>query len=277
MSTNYSKWDKFAREVLSDSENSDTSESEQQGFKRRPKVTRLEQPSTIRIDSQGSTILTQQSQQLHPEPMVNEVLARKANSSAEDTLADLRASSSSKERTPASVTRLDEFTMNGGDTGRFLWSQSREEVVIRCQVSTDLKASDVVVIYQDDPPKRFEGERPWLGFTTKHGSDILSGHLQFDIVPNDPKRDDCLDSPVDWELKAGDDGNRYLEVTLRKNSPIPGAVFWWKNVFVGDGEIDLSNIQGRIGSTLSGSLWQAAHQQFQQNLRDHKREPVSVD
>ena len=68
-------------------------------------------------------------------------------------------------------------------------------------------------------------------------------------------------------------------MTLRKKSPIPGAVFWWKNVFVGDPEIDLATITGRRGDpgNVTTELWAEAQRQFRQRIQDQTREPIEVD
>lgn len=268
MSTNYKKWDQFANNLL------ESSDDEGDESSRSVHVTKFDQASSIKIGPKGSEILKStvcntKSQQ--PDNDNGTLGTAKLSGSAilESTLGFPGKSH---------VTNL---VQNGGYTGQFYWSQSRDEVIIRKPIANDLKASEITVAYNDNPSMRFEGIRPELKFTSKNGNEILSGRLQFDIIPNDDSESGVI-SRVDWELNTlpieSLGTTRMLEITLRKKSLIPGAIFWWRNVFVDDPEIDISEISGRNSSSrLDSDIWNEAHRKFQEKLQENTIVPIDVD
>lgn len=166
--------------------------------------------------------------------------------------------------------RLD--SQNGAVTQHFTWSQDRQEVCIRRIISSSLKASHLRISY--DPC-----ENTLSVNNTQTGLDLFSGILRYKFVMND---DDDL-CPVPWELVTLPNSNavegngiRVLEIILKKASPIPGSIIWWKNVFVTDPEIDVTSIPGRgkVSEEVAGA-WDEAHKLFKERIAT--REKVTVD
>ena len=53
---------------------------------------------------------------------------------------------------------------------------------------------------------------------------------------------------------------------------------WWKNVFRGDREIDVTAIEGRLGSSVATrDAWQQAHEMFLSRVPQMQPVPVEID
>lgn len=237
--TDYRKWDNFGKD-LSDSDD-DTLEND-------PMVTKLDAPKSISIGPTGSSIVEK------------ETFIHKSSLQSLDHVL--------KVDTDSQMMDLENFTENGSLTENFYWSQSRQEVVIRCQISEVIKANEIICDYNSNDATKFDGDRPHLQFSTKSGHILLSGSLRYDIIIN-PSDKDVLESAVDWEIKnitfANHEKMRILEVTLKKKSPMPGVTMWWNCVFVGDSEIDVTKIKGR-GEIPNRDIWEEAHRLFKEKV-----------
>ena len=111
------------------------------------------------------------------------------------------------------------------------------------------------------------------------GSVLLEGTLRYPIALNEEEGED----PIDWEVTY-DAPHRYLVLTMRKHSPIPGAVHWWNAVFEGDPEIDVEAIPDRQGSKSNlaskdsptfADNWAEANRLFKERVAQGNK--VSVD
>ena len=165
---------------------------------------------------------------------------------------------------------------NGGVTSSYTWSQDRNEVRICKIVASDLKASNVKA--------DFDASQDTLSvFEINPHSVILEGTLRYKFeIDHDGL---C---PIQWELvrtpvnstvcNKNTRDNRILEIVFKKVSPIPGSVIWWKNVFVGDTEIDVTAISGR-GSTSKevAAAWDEAHQLFKTRIASRELIDINLD
>ena len=163
---------------------------------------------------------------------------------------------------------------NGGETSSFTWSQDRNEVRVCKIVASDLKASNVKI--------DFNASNDTLAV-----SEICPYRLIFEGMLRYKFEIDCDGlCPIQWELvkspadpavcheQKGD--NRILEIVFRKVSPIPGSVIWWKNVFLGDAEIDLTAIPGRGSASKEvATAWDEAHQLFRERIAN--RELIDIN
>ena len=163
---------------------------------------------------------------------------------------------------------------NGGIMESYTWSQTSHEVFIRKIVPSDLKASNVNV--------KFEPSSGLLSaFDLKSNICLFEGNISYKVEFDS---DDQIGS-VQWELvtvsesskkKGPTVDHRVLEITLKKVSPIPRSIIWWKNVFVGSPEIDVTAIAGRgSASKESASVWDEAHKLFREKIAT--RELINVD
>mmetsp|Transcript_8944 Transcript_8944/g.13440 ORF Transcript_8944/g.13440 Transcript_8944/m.13440 type:complete len:223 (+) Transcript_8944:51-719(+) len=140
-----------------------------------------------------------------------------------------------------------------GSAPTHTWEQDRQEVTLWIPVDSTLKGADVVISVEESM------------FTVQSKTEvILSKELRYKVeVPEDG---------VDWELITTD-GVKQLKVTLVKHVYIPGSVIWWSNVFNGDPEVDVSQIEGRKKSSFKDN-WEQAHAMFRE--KKNMREQVNV-
>jgi hypothetical protein len=87
-----------------------------------------------------------------------------------------------------------------------------------------------------------------------------------------------VEEDLDWSMEDSQaSSGRYVKVTLRKMSPVPGSVLWWNCLLIGDPCIEVDCIEGR--STSKGKQfqenWNAAMEAFKQKVSNI--EPFEVD
>lgn len=149
---------------------------------------------------------------------------------------------------------------NGGTTDLFHWNQTRYEVQIYALLPKEARACDVKVQY--DPESKL------LEFSLRE-SKIFGGILNYPI--------EGMADDIDWEIKRtatnGQD-NKSLFVTLKKKSIISNATVWWSCIFIGDPEIDVTQIKGR-GKQPDMSIWEQAHSMFKERIE--KRQIIEID
>jgi hypothetical protein len=164
---------------------------------------------------------------------------------------------------------------NGGITDNFTWSQDRYEVCLRRAVQSELKASNVQIDY--NPVDNFLSARD-----RSTGVNFFEGVLRYKFEINEEL---C---PIQWELVVigshSSSSNTYrrdqrvLEIVFKKISPIPGSIIWWKMVFIGDPEIDVTTIAGRGKvSTDISNAWDEAHKLFREKIACRELVSVNID
>ena len=195
MATNYDKWNKFAAELSDNDDEEETST--------KPRVT------TFDSDKGRSFVIGPSGAQLMPQPPAS---------------SSVRKSAVVVESSSVSVIKFELSSRNGGITDRCTWSQDRNEVIVRKEFPVPVKASDIHVSFD-----RVESALT----VTIQKEPFLQGIMRYKFELNDDEM--C---PILWEVvtMTEQDGtvHRVFEMTLKKISPIPGAVIWWKNVFVGN-------------------------------------------
>jgi len=237
----YKKWDKFAADVSDDEAERDTM----------PLVTKFDKEGgeTIEIGKNGYSVHTSDSKSTHVEAKPSSLVTnskKEADSSEMDIL-------------------------NGGYCGDYYWSQDRYEVKVLVPLhDNSIRGKDLIV--------HVGGK--FLKVLGVKNSILFEKELQFDIEKTAHEESA---SGIDWEIitrkKQGDStSNRYLQLLMKKKCPIPGAFFWWKNVFVGDPEIDVTKIAGRTTCASNNNTvdaWKDAHDKFAAGVA--KREKIEVD
>ena len=193
----YSKWDKFA---------ADLSDDDDDYRPNKPVVTKIDKPGggKIQIGPQGATLIDDESScvlRTH----------QKDDNGTSGALAMNQSTNRVLTSTTAAKANYSDFTRNGDSLeGRYMWCQDRNDVVIRTLVQLELKACEI------DLQLNLEN-RLTVRIRGSHHI-ILEGYLQ-NLIETNPT--DTGDSIVDWELKSLN-GDRYLEIVLKKKSPIPG-------------------------------------------------------
>ena len=217
---NYSKWDKF--EVSSD-------EEEERGL---CDVTDLGGPTSVQINGPNIKFLKKPTQAEAP------VIKAKTQACNE---------SSSK------VQEGDDFVRREA----YKWCQSRDDVTIVIPLAVGLRSKDLQVSLRGadkDDNSAAAPSKPILTIRATTGTGLLTtllqGALQYPIVPQDMS--EC------WEVltvggsssgssgSSGSSSDRQIELTLRKQSPIPGAVQWWTRVLEAEPPIDPTTVPARL-------------------------------
>lgn len=227
---NYSKWDKFVAEQ-SDSDDEQAA----------PSVHTVGDGQAVRLGPQGYEISDQPKAAGKSAPISARV---------QELVPDVDRS---------------KWMINGSRGDNYYWRQDRQEVVLTVLLGSQVKGRDIRITYE--PSSKL--------FTIQDAASngiILSGHLKHGIDTEnmtvaDPAQKSVLAfDPADWEVKeliTGTIGSqvpssstqqtRFIELTMRKVSPLPGAIFWWSACFTHETEIDVTKIAGRSGMRLGAS------------------------
>jgi hypothetical protein len=229
--TDYGKWDKFAAEQTD-------SDEERQA----PKVQTVGDGQAVRIGPKGYEI------------------------GKEDTHCTNNEAETHHARVEEIVTETDrqKWVTNGARGDNYYWRQDRQEVVLVVMLDSQVKGKDIHITY-DASSKALQIQDGSSGAvilsgTMKHGIDTES------MTQANPQRKSVLQfDPADWEVKtlstqsggtqtalSSSQHTRFIELTMRKVSPLPGAVFWWNACFTNETEIDVTKIAGRSNRS-SGS------------------------
>ena len=290
----YSKWDNLE---VSDSDNESPAA---------PRVTRLDRPSRITTQSDGSLLIQrpEESTQASEESSV-------PAASTTTTISTIHEKSpNDNNNSKTTITRTNEppasWTERGGHTTIVVtdqntkhdvyWSQDRYSVTIRIELPHDDKSNTTMIknVY-------VKGVLPYADRYCATGSsvarlvverkrqeedsdDVAAVVWWQDDLPHKVHRvqDDDDDDMVDWSIERqqlSQQQRPFLTMVLYKAVPCEGVTLWWKRPFKQcPDEIDLS---WRSPSTVGGSsssssafqqAWEEAHTQFQANVQQTKQQ-----
>lgn len=261
MMVDYSKWNNY--------KDSDSEDNDEVSHTATPTVYTLDPNERVDIGPQGARIQM-----------------------SGDSVSPTSSSGTGLKKSVASVATPHSY----GKEQMFTWQQTRLDVSLKIIIPAPF------VELMKQVPKRIGLMTLTLHarhFVVKVGELVfLDKQLAYDVTETD-KDGDCA---VDWEIKtlpsAGEISEECKElwVTMKKKSPIPNAVQWWRKVFTDDvNEIDVTKIAGRNIPSVSGgnassssgsssdsaqtdsfqSVWNSAHEQFLKNIA--KRPKVDVE
>eukprot|EP01052_Picozoa_sp_SAG31_P026260 SAG31_NODE_2367_length_5855_cov_2.719597_4_plen_439_part_00 len=177
----------------------------------------------------------------------------------------------------------EQLCRNGGDTGRYLWSQTKDECVVAARIPAGARAKDVVVEVDAN------GEALRVGYLKEW---VIEGKLDRTVVP--PGEPEDIEWEIIDEIAQGNDEcafgasavagpqhdaanvGRLVLVTLKKSQP-HGVVTWWKTVLAGDPEIDpVRDIPDRKADNgAMAAAWAQAHEEFRKRTAAHK--PIEIE
>ena len=236
----YSKWDH-----LDDS----TSSSEEELIY--PRVTRLEAPS--QVSTKDGTITVQQTSTRTTgvvSPSTTETFTKKTQKSLEEY--------------------IQEWTIHGGTCSDLYWSQDRETVVLRMNISPHVKGSNINVM--------LEGAIvPYRNRHCASTTDTCALSISFndtnkvlleEQLPHAVYVLEEEEKEVEWMLEFVQ-GKKYLVITLYKATPMPNMTIWWKRPLMQFEEIDIhvfNNNNNNNNSIQFQVAWAKAHVQFQKNI-----------
>jgi ribosomal protein L12E/L44/L45/RPP1/RPP2 len=194
------------------------------------------------------------------------------------------------ESQPATATKS--AATHGGQTERYVWSQTKSELTVNFFVPPRTRAKDVRTVHVSrdhvelelEAPDFEKSEAPKFANLEVPSFQKFDGELSHAVVADEDPAE------VDWELcdpdppPAGEGGARvpaaacrWLRLTLRKDSP-PGVVIWWDRVFKGDAAVDVSRFEGRDKARASQmeANWKEAHELFRQKVRDRQKVQIEL-
>jgi len=235
----YSKWD-----------NIDTSSESGDDFKRKPLVTKFEEgkritfggPSgndAIRISDSAEVLSAEEIPEVHPP-------AQEIPEGNKESLCE-----------------------NGGVTDRYIWSQTRHDIVAYVFVPNDTAAKDMRINLKEE------------SIEVKIGQNVLlCGELRHKVITDE---DTWL-----WELlnipatNSDTETQRCVKVDLKKLIEFDGVFVWWRGFLKGDKDIDITSLPARAAasSTEFRSRWDEAHELFKQSLNNKIASgelPISLD
>jgi hypothetical protein len=233
----YSKWDHF--------DDSSSSEEEQPY----PRVTRLEAPS--QVSTRDGTISIQQMSNIDRDGSTSPPTAKNKTEKSMDEY-------------------KQEWTMHGGTCDdRLYWSQDRETVVLRMEVSSE-EGRTIDVTLQGAIPyvnrhcaTTTETCRLRISSTTTHNV-ILEGELPHAVYVEE---NDDNDNDVEWMVETVLEQHKYLVITLYKATPMPNMTIWWKRPMTQFQEID---VDVPTSASKFQETWMEAHEQFTKKIRQGK-------
>lgn len=178
----------------------------------------------------------------------------------------------------------------------YQWSQDRYEVHVEIFISSDLFPQKTTIQKKNFHLLYDEMDRNLrLQYTasSKEVSEILSFPISYAITLTGD-RDNPYDDVIDWnfltnssvittswsdflsnyKIESNDNSEikAILQLDFKKYSPIPNAFIWWKNVFLGEPEIDLTKIEGRqhVSTNLEADPLHQSNIKFLEKLRQGK-------
>lgn len=227
----YSKWDKF-----------DVSDSDDEASSGPVQVTRLDKSS-----SGGRVTIGREGYTIEEDDMTTKVVvAEKA--------AALVPQITEKGKTDA--------WFHGEYEGHlYHWQQDRYEVIIFAQVPwvSAYSKKDIIVKFEEGDRSIALAPKKW-----KTESDTFVAALQYDIVlAGDPSNP--WDDVIEWNLESWNN-EPAVKFVFRKKSPLANATFWWRKVFQGTPEIDVTNLPGRTFDRRTQDNFQLAQEEFRRKV-----------
>jgi hypothetical protein len=161
------------------------------------------------------------------------------------------------QRTSAHTSNSSSLTSGGGTTSRYLWSQDKTTLIMRIFAPRGTVGRDVQIVLRSEQ----------VTLMVKREL-LLEGKFLYPV--------NAEEDYIDWEIQP------YLEqsvivLTLNKKEIGQGVIVWWKSVFVGDPEIDTTQISDRKldANTSYRQVWEKAHDMFKKKVAE--QEPQVID
>lgn len=247
--TDYSKWDRYSAEL--------SSEDEDEARKAKPRVTKLDQPSRIKLGSSPQD----QPYSVFSEPELSAQSSAGAGGVGMGFQGSSNSSSGGGKGGSAEVDFEKDYVQCDG--GKYRWRQTPQEVVLEIPLSAGMKARDLRITMEE------KGDVGSNISVRQQGQEqaLLRGKLQYPTAPQDIQ--EC------WQVCTSDAGcSKFVEITLQKRSPVPGAVQWWGGLLAGEEPVDLSTIPARLrqqqgqasGNSSFQDNWVKAHSMFREKM-----------
>jgi len=270
-SLNYSKWDKIG----------DSSSEDDEPAAAQPRVTRLDQPSTVTTAADGSITIAQQQP--------TDSSAAKAKSSSATTVSNTTKTNAPADgAVPASWTEKGAFVNNSDKQHEddddnppplsYYWSQDRLTVNVRILLPPqDDKGTswsctvENILPYRDRQAAVMGSDRPQRLVVLYQKTIRLQGDLSHAVHLAEEE------DTVDWSIEhynnsESSQDSRYILVTLYKATPLAGLALWWKKLLQQErDEIALDWVDSSKNNAFQ-QAWDEAHTQFRANRQAEQQQ-----
>jgi hypothetical protein len=285
MMVDYSKWDKFAAE-LDDSDEEGPKLIKLDGDKG-GKVTIGPKGYQINSSSGGTKKDVVKECNFDGEEMEEEE-EEEINPNAYIPATSVQSNSASTSSTI--VTNKQTIDINSGGKGTYRgteyeWWQDRYEVTLLLYIdwlSSSIKKRDLKLSFTEHT-KLLEISLNPSSKVFHTSLQSFEGKLQYAIQLIGEKHNE-YDEILDWEFipsspcsSSSSSSRPAIKLSLKKLSPIPNATFWWKKVFEGEPEIDVTKISGRQKQQMVQDEFQQAHELFMQKVKQGNKMEVDYD
>mmetsp|Transcript_31296 Transcript_31296/g.36521 ORF Transcript_31296/g.36521 Transcript_31296/m.36521 type:complete len:291 (+) Transcript_31296:72-944(+) len=273
----YSKWDK-----IDYSDDDDDSTDSIQG----PTVTRLDEPSTITYNPDGSLNIHKKTNRTDSKKSVKSI-----------------TSNSSKSEVPVGKDSMDseklcQLTKNGGEfispktNTESFWCQDRYEATlsivydhsiitskdIRVDINGVLNFSDRFSAVGGGREVNDETKGTIIVRSVSHEIPIFQGQLAYPIYLAEDE------DQVDWEIDSLSPQKKLIKITLLKAVPMQGLSVWWSRPVIDYPQIDVikdvkernNGTDGKDKSEQMKEVWEKAHRMFREKVQQRQTKSIDI-
>ncbi|GAX11383.1 hypothetical protein FisN_22Lh056 [Fistulifera solaris] len=246
----YSKWDHledsdddYNNNDDNDNDNASTAENH------RPRVTKLEQPSRITTQADGTLLVEPSSP---------------TTTNKQPVIMNHYQPVTTEDEIPSEWIIKGDHVILENNIIELWWSQDRYSVTIRIRLASEMKIKSVqiepILSYQDRHCATGT-QTPVLKIHTSDGSVWFEGSLSHPVHLAENDDDDT----VDWTIVTHQH-QKYLTMILYKATPMAGMFVWWKRPLLQcperSLETDDDNDSNNDSRRAFQQAWTEAHQQF---------------
>ena len=298
-SLNYAtKWDHIADSSDDDDEQDEFNNASSRG---RPRVTRLDQPSTITTGADGSVTIAVP----HKDPNSAATTTPVESAVAVKTV-DLSSTSCSLSHVPSSWTEkgacivvessISDHVSSSehshslvGSCNRYYWSQDRATVVVRIPIDNNSNNNnnsdnnndnskwdccvESILSYRDRQCGVMNSEHPQrlvVQCTSSNSASptvvLLQGTLSHPV--HLAEDDDTVDWSIEQDTTVTTQPLRYLCVTLYKATPMAGLAIWWKKLLQQEPQEIVFDWMDNTQTNAFQQAWETAHEQFRTKVKN---------
>ena len=287
----YSKWDKFCKDIDSESDDGNLEPSVSKLSGDGGKVTIG--PKGYQIHEGSDAVHKEQEERDDEDDFdkddYQEAMKRQKLMEEEDKTRQSDTSSTHKASTvPTKLQTPDVFHRKYRNI-EYLWSQDRYEVTVILFLpiisESALAKKDLLLSYANlTKTIRLTRRSPLEGSGSSANSPIsllFEGILQYEIeVTGDPSNP--FDDILEWNIRHNlhpltQIQEISVEIVLKKKSPFVGVTIWWSHVFAGETEkVDVSKLKGRDTRRIQEveDSFQSAQRQFLEKMEKDRTEKV---
>ena len=302
----YSKWNKIIENMdTSDDDDDLTTYNDNDTLGVGPaNVTKLDKPSRVTIGPNGATINTPT---FDGDVMNPKVFKQTKGNNYDDNIRELNEDMdinvdrnddvkvSSDDRDSNDKRQIDKWFENGGIHGNeYIWSQSRDNVLLKYFIPKSAKKKDIKIKYNNDKKQLS------MIISNQNVNKIFNYEI---IIDSDDIGIDY--SGLDWEIKSINiknpkylkeylsnefnninidsilntfNSSKFLEFDIIKKHISNNVILWWDKVFTNETKIDIQKrVKNRVNNGKNmNDVWNEAHKLFRQKAKNTKPKEINL-